>query len=461
MARFPPYVLVQALEACCAYWESYRTKPLTEDVACAIVDHVRAFEDPVLNHLIGLEDGLFQFGHYMHRTQIESQGQAYWLPVGRAVRVCGDPSLRAIASAFQNRYGLSVREWLKLAFQFHAIAIKPPFGLSYRALPELEKLGHREQAIKRFLEILACSPAEIGSHYRAIRGESESNARSPCTWAQSKPLLAKCPFVKLGAGIMAPFPAFVSGLFQERLFSLIGRLRSSDCSQEFGESYERYVGEVIREVAHRQTVWDESVLRRTQQSSTCDYVVDADDCLLCIECKASVLDPEFTTKNAVLRSTAGTHIADGEAQILTTAATIRSGGYESIGISRDKPLLGMVALMGEFPLSNHPAVREASAEKLQKRGILKHRELLAEHVAILDGLSIEKFALFWRTNANAVKECFAQRRCGAPFSLGSWGVEITHKLGRVSEADIAFWRLSGQALVSEVTGGVKMSAKSR
>lgn len=458
MRQHPPHFLVHALEANCAYFEHWRFQPLTDDDFAACINEWHHFIDPVL--MGTLKDGthLFEFVQYMHRTQMEVQGTGSHFRFGRALRIFGDESqIPRAARAFVKQYGIGPRDWLKLLIILHARTggsrphkLSPP-GIRRQELQSVRELGIPVEQLDRFLAEISRNWRDIGVAYQAVRQAGRTDRQfGPLTWSQRRPTLARFPVVETGIGYLVPAPPLLLRSAGDGLLERFDALESQDARADLGDQFERYVEGMIRlHLPDRRLLTAEHLVLDGQKS--CDFALDLPNEVLLVECKSVMLDRELVTERSVINSAAIQRLLDGYVQIIRTADRIRSGGYPADLISRDKPIVGLVATLGNVPGADNGAVRDAVRMRLDKEGIPQaSRAALLHPPQPFDAEALEYLILLIHGCAQSPAAVFAEKLSANPWQVGDWPIYLNRRMIDMKPFDLTYWREPFERLLAEM-----------
>lgn len=457
-SQHPPHFLIHALEANCAYFQPWRFHPLTENDFADTINLWHAFLDPVL--MGSLKDGthMFEFVQFMHRTQMELQGDGSHCRIGRAVRMFGNENeVPRASTAFNDRYGVTPRDWIKLLMVFHArtgdarVERLPPPGIRRQELEFVTELGIPLSSLDRFLAEVSRSWAELGAEYRRIRESGKTDRRfGPLTWSQRRPVLAKYPIMHMATGFLVPAPPLLLRLIGDGLFERFDAMQSEDARAELSRQFERYVADMIRSHLPEALLVGSNVLERPGEPS-CDFALILADAVLLIECKAVMLDRDLVSEKAVINSAAIQRLLDGYVQLACTAGRIRAGGYSCDGLPADKLLLGIVVTLGNVPGADNGTVQDATKARFEKErippsalGAMHHRP------QPFDAEALEYLVLLLQRGVVCATELFAEKLAANPWHVGDWPTYLKQRLQEYKPFDLSFWAEPFKALLSEM-----------
>lgn len=457
-SQHPPHFLVHALEANCAYFQPWTFRPLTDNDFANTINLWHDFNDPVLMWTLKSGTHLFEFVQYMHRTQMELQGEGSHCRFGRAMRMFGDPSeIPRAAAAFAARYGLSTREWIKLLLVVHArtgearMKRLPPPGIRRQELQFVVDLGIPLKSLDGFLREAARPWAEIGASYRRIRDAGKADRRfGPLTWSQRRPILAKYPIMHMARGYLVPAPPLLLRNIGDGLFDRFDAIDNEDVRTDLTRQFERYVEDMIRAHLPKIRLIGASGLER-RDGQSCDFALDLHDVVLLIECKAVMLDRDLVSERAVINSAAIQRLLDGYLQIVRTAERIRNGDYSAELLARDKPIVGLVVTLGNVPGADNDAVQDATKKRFQKESVSQEAiSCLSHRPQPFDAEAFEYLVLLLQRGLIKTTDLFAGKLAANPWHVGDWQTYLNARIQEYKPFNLAFWREPFMTLLSEM-----------
>ena len=150
--------------------------------------------------------------------------------------------------------------------------------------------------------------------------------------------------------MLAPHPSLVLRNSGHDLYRLLRILPHFD--SEFGNSFERYVGTVVRSIKGTLRCLDKRVLENLSPGKSCDFLLELPDSVLLLEAKAATFTANLLTENAIRGDNSTAKVAKAIEQLYTTAHEIREGTLQTLGIATTKPIVGIVVTYGDLPLAN-------------------------------------------------------------------------------------------------------------
>ena len=151
---------------------------------------------------------------------------------------------------------------------------------------------------------------------------------------------------------MVVHPYLIFHHAQNGLYRLCQELDLELFGNEFGASFERYVGNLLSHLNNQITIILENQLLLAHRSKVCDFLVEFEDCILLCECKATQYSAKLYTENAIAGDNSTNKMADAFEQLYISARNIRDGVYSKSISNSNKPIVGIVATYGNLPFAN-------------------------------------------------------------------------------------------------------------
>lgn len=456
--QHPPHFLIHALEANCAYYQQWRRRSFNENEFATTINLWHDFVDPVLMEAANERTNAFKLVQYLYRTQLEVQGKSSYIRFGRALRMFANVTgIPQAAAAFEQQYGLTVRDWIKLVFMFYAGTGESlskqlsPLGIRRQRLESMPELGISIKSLDGFLAEAARPWEEIGAEYRRVRMAGKTDRSSgPLTWGQRRPILAKYPIMRMSMGYLVPVPPLVLRQLADGLLERFDAIECDEVRSDIGKQFERYVRDLIRFHLPDRTLIGADKLEVPGEQS-CDFALDLPDAVVLIECKAVMLNRDQLSENAVINKGAIKRLLDGYVQIVRTAARIKSGVYPANLIPLDKPVIGLVVTLGNVPGADNGAVLDATRARYEKERVpeeaiqsLKHRP------QPFDAEAFEYLVLLLRSGKDQATDIFAEKLAANPWHVGEWSTFLNKRIQGIKPVDITFWKQPVDALIEEL-----------
>ena len=449
----PPHCMIRAIEAACAYGCPSTSLLLPPHSFTAILGALLSADDPVMEHLID-QPSLMGFKAYIHRTQIPLQRRLWSVPIGRAEMLFADShALPRVGAAFFQRFGLTPRHWVQIAFMAYAAtgnkAGKHAFDDLY-----VEKLAESDipvSAAKRFLSEVSLTPAQIGEQYRLLRyGNATTLPSAPWTWCQSPPILHQWPIMRFGRRWFVPAPSLLIPLFGELLFKRLAEVAVGGLREELSDRFTTYVASVFGHQIPGCRVLRERALRGDDGGKVCDLAVDLPNAILLIETKSVFFDRRTFTENNLVSGPAK-DLIDGAIQVAETARRIVANRCPAAALDPKKPIVGMIATLGSLPQSNSDAWFDSGMTAFAKRrlgGPTLTPELLCRPF-VLGPDALETLAIHLHADPANLPSLTEEKQRGDN-ALSDWPLFLNDKV-QSREHNLSYWQEAFDRLIKEFT----------
>jgi hypothetical protein len=426
----PPHWALHSIEASCAYARGHNSDPVTIDrvrrVLKVYADHV----DPYLAKLS--EDGDADlFGLAMYREQMEIQYQ--WSEAElRRNEPLFDPetSIAKLAEEFHGCYGISTHSWIRCCMAC-AILVVHSDG-SYVRREDLHRFGRpaTPAEIDRFLELSSIDAKTLGESFRSKRIDTK-----PHLHGLVRSAFLKTPLLKInGDHYLAPLPPLIPRHSGHGLYHRMRPMASFQ--REFGPAFNRCVHDVAERWPGRLRVVPEKEVEKRATERSCDLIIELPDCVLAVECKATVVSADYTTLRALQGDNSTTKILEANVQLYSTAHDIRCGRYDDMGVSNVKPIVGIVVTWDTIPFANSDWYRTSILRT-------EDQPSLVPPIFPSDGMT-RKPIVMSLTTFEALVKCLDSTPvtmlglCGewesVPFlTAGDWDCFLANKLNRQSD----------------------------
>jgi hypothetical protein len=352
----PPFRAVHSVEASCAFARGHSRDPVTLNRIFRAMNIYHEHNDPMQHDVLASS-----FPHFMllmHREQMELQYTHSHDDLGRIVAIYGQTgSLRRSSRAFRERFMLTPRQWIRLCFLTATAAERDPCGffvpesiidyIRQNNLPE----DIPDEAVRSFLALSSRTPRQIGARFREERAKLPRYLHSSIRSA-----LLETPLIAIGAdapwreGMVLMVRDLMFRHGGEALYRLMKGLDNFD--QEIGDAVEGYVGRVLASFEGLVSLHGEEPLKTLVGGKCCDFLLELPGEILLVEVKAVSFIKTVLTENSVATDTSTRRIAEGIRQLYATAHELHTGRFETLGIDKTKPVMGIVVTLGDIPLVN-------------------------------------------------------------------------------------------------------------
>ncbi len=349
---FPVHHLIHSIEANCAYSRSYINDPLTENRIRLFVNHYNSYYDPFIQYELTEKKSLHFALLAMSKQQFALQRHPSIIDLSRSLLLfVENNALPNISPLFLDTYKFSLHDWVYMCFAIHAFTYdrQPPLSNAGNYLnSEIKSLPKR--AVEPFLQLSSITPEEVGKNFKRIR---EKHPTYLHIFLQS--VFFTYPLLSFSNGnYLCIHPYLMIYHASEGLYRVCHSLNSELFYHEFSKSFERYVGRVLQEQSGILNIWNESEILKISPGKVCDYVINLQDCVLLVECKASRYSSTLFTEKAVAQDNYTHKVADAFEQLYFTACRIKNGEIDTILGGHEKPIVGICVTYGDFEFANSP-----------------------------------------------------------------------------------------------------------
>lgn len=434
-ARYPPHTLVNAIEANCAYFRGHRDLQLSQNRFDQIINHYKDYYDPYLKYVIRVEKSADLFALALSREQFDLQRRPNLDDFARTLLLYEvDDPIPGSSSLFKNQRGISVNDWIYMCFavQSHVMNRPSPLVKTEDYTDSIVSSIPRE-SVPAFLEHVSAPPASIGEHFRSERSKYPAHFHI---------------FIK-SAFFTNPLIAFEDGQYlvihpnlifyhaDQGLYDSCFKLNQDVFAEEFGKSFENYIRLILGEFFTEDRIHSESELQPNSAGRTCDFLVDDEDCVILIECKATRHSSDLLTENAILHDNSTGKIADAFEQLHSTAARVANGDFRGLIGERERPIVGLVAMYGELYFANSDTYFEKFISEILEQSVLEDwPNPLAHSPQIMRVGTLESFLVFVRERKVSPLKLIEEKLRLSYIQTGDW----QSYLGSISQ-EIQNWSI--------------------
>lgn len=451
MRQNPPHCMIHAIESACAYFNPFDYRRMDSAMFDGLMSSLMGIDEPTMTALVE-QHGLMSLMAYMHRSQLDLQRELWTVPVGRAEVLFADPAaLPKISKAFAQRFGLTPRQWVQMAFLAY-----PATGLKSDRLgfdePYIAKLADSDvpvAAAHGFLNEVSRTPKQIGEAYRALRQLNAAEpAVAPWKWYQRPAFLTQHPIIRFPTGWGVPAPSLLIPLFNELLYARLAEVATGELREELSDRFTAYIQRVFEHQVPGCRIAIERSLRG--QGKVADLAIELPNAVLVIEAKSIVFERKALTEQA-LTSGPPTEIVDGAIQVAETAKRIVAGECPSSGLPRDKPIVGAIATLGSLPHGNADALFDSGADEFAKRGLSGPTltpALLCRPI-VLGNEALESLAVYLKARPDGLPALVEEKAKTNIHSAGDWPLFLNRKIQGGRPHDLSLWRTAFHRLLAE------------
>jgi hypothetical protein len=451
MRQNPPHCMIHAIESACAYFTPLDHRPMDSAMFDGLMSSLMGIDEPTMTALAA-RDGLMSLMAYMHRSQLDLQRELWTVPLGRAEMLFADPAaLPKISDAFQQRFGLSPRQWVQMAFLAYAATglSSSQLGFDEAYIGRLAESDVPVAAAHSFLNEVSRTPKQIGEAYRALRQLNAAEpAVAPWKWYQRPAFLTQHPIIRFPTGWGVPAPSLLFPLFNELLHARLAEVATGELREELSDRFTAYIQRVFEHQLPGCSIVTERSLRG--QGKVADLAIDLPNAVLVIEAKSIVFERKALTEQA-LTSGPPTEIVDGAIQVAETAQRIVAGECASSGLPRDKPIVGAIATLGSLPHGNADALFDSGADEFAKRGLSGPAltPALLGRPIVLGNEALELLAVYLRSSPNGLPGLVAEKSKANIHAVGDWPLFLSRKVQGGKNHDLGLWRSAFHRMLTE------------
>ncbi len=442
---FPPFKILHSIEANCAYARGQNKDPVDKSRLGAVMNVWHDNPNPLSEETI--KANVQHFVLLMTREQIELQYHHSPNKTARIQRlfVTGNP-MPTVSSEFEDRYGLSIEKWIQLCWLTWAACNKAESGCFLKSeLHNYKEIDITDSEIESYFSLVGRTPNQIGNRFR-----EEVLKKQPELRFLIRSIFLDTPVMDFGQDrMLVPHPQLVLRNSGQGLYKLIKPLSGFD--KEFGDTVQSYAGDILKCLDGRLLLLHDKQLEDLSgQGKSCDFLVELSDCVVLVECKATTFVATGLLDHVILDDGSTGKVAEGMVQLYSTAHDLEQGTFDSVGVSRRKPVLGIVATFGEIPLANNDWYFESFILRRAEKG-------LKRSIYPSDSMVRRPLVLSLQTLENLVKLLNSTK--ASPFALydekdqlpytqvGDWDSYLSNKLQKLGN------RIEQLAFVEKELGG--------
>lgn len=434
-SHYPPHMVVNSIEANCAYFRKHRREPITDTRLNEILNHYKDYHDPYVKYVLRERKSLDLFALATGREQFELQREPKLHDFGRTLLLYerGNP-LPKSSAAFADRTGFAFHEWIYMCLAVHAhIRTRHPPVVHPDNYINSEIATIPRDAVLLFFEAVSATPEEVGLHFRESRAKYPPYLHIFIRSAFfNKPLLA-IP----GGAYVVVHPHLVFHAADEGLYAACSRNAPDEFYVEFGPSFESYIGLLLRDMFSPSSVFAENQLQAIAGGRTCDYLVLDGSSTLLVECKATRYSADLLTEGAILNDNSTGKVADGIEQLLVTASRIRNGDYASLGAGAERPIVGIVVTYGELHFANSEYYYDTFiSRRLHEPARAGYPGPLASKPQVVNAETLERLLVVARERAMGVKDLIDEKLAIPYGRAGDWSQHL-YSAGK----DVTNWEI--------------------
>ena len=449
---FPPFKILHSIEANCVYARGQNKDPVDKRRLGAVMNVWHDNPNPLF--VDAIKANVQHFIRLMHRQQLELQYRPSRDETARIQKlfVIGNP-MPTVSSEFANRYRLSIEKWTQLCWLTYVLCKQDESGCFRKTdIQSYKEIEITDGEIDSYFSFASRTPEQIGNHYREQVLEMPPELRFLIRSA-----FLDTPLMDFGSNrVLAPHPELVLRNSGHGLYKLIKPLSRFD--KEFGATVQTYAYDVLNCLVDRHLLLDDRQLAGVPgQRKSCDFLVELSDGVILVESKATTFTATGLLDHVILNDGSTAKVAEGMVQLYSTAHDLEQGAFDSFSVSRDKPVLGIIATFGDIPLANSDwyfetfilprAKKELRApiypsNKMVRRPLILSLQTLESFVVLLNSTKVSPLALY-------------DEKDQLPYTqVGDWDPFLATKLRELGDGlkPLAFIKKEFDGLFEKMTG---------
>jgi hypothetical protein len=414
----PPHRIIHSIEANCAYWKKGYREPVTWNAVAGIMNIYHDFVD--IYQLNTIPESLERFFLLMYREQIPLQKRASWAHFLRSwVLFVQDDSMAESRREFHSHYGITMDQWVKVCFLCWAISFQEAGGSFLVQMIENPKINISQEMLGNFLKYSARSPEEIGHYFLDMRKNEPHEFHSLI-----KTCFFETPIVRFSDNsIVVPHTHLLFLHAGEGLYRLAQPLEVF--ATEFSDTFERYVRKVLDSLKEVTRIIDSRVMEKTATGKSCDFLVETENTIILVECKACSFTANRLTNTAIENNNSTAKVVKGLVQLYTSAKDLEKGKFEKFHINRSKTVIGIIVTFGEIYSANSEWYFEnfflKRADKKLNEEIYPSKQM-ARRPIVIDISGFERLVATLNSDKRTLQELYDKRQADGYHATGDWEI---------------------------------------
>jgi len=336
--------------------------------------------------------------------------------------------MKRIARKFEEKYSMTMDDWFKLCFLCYVTAINDTSGrINIKAIESCNFVTVDKKSIESYLELTCTTPRKVKDIFFEYMKE-------PLEYHfLNKYMFMEHPILDFGNfKLIAPNPNFVMLNAGEGLYRLSSEIAGFDTN--FGKSFQSYIEELLVCIENKVNLIKSEELERLASGKSCDFLLEFEDHLLLVECKATSLTVSKLTENAILNNNSTVKIAEGIVQIYATAHDISRGIFNASKIENKKPILGIVVTFGEIPLVNTDWYNTFIWERKDKelKSPIYPNEKVKGKPIVVSVSTLEEIVTYLNSSGVSFADLYEEKASLPPYR-GDWNAFMPSKISEIKE----------------------------
>lgn len=325
------------------------------------INKLKDLENNISVHYADMfKDNILLELHRLSHRQFPWQVHPNLILITRYYKIFSHPQIDLI---IQKHVGLTTKELYTIGLALTGVYIEY-FALNYP--PDLQIIGIDKKKLDSFLEHFSVDMHLMKNLINDSQSYDQDYAYT-LNPIRIKPLIRTIYNGK--DSIIAPVPTYLLKRFTEGVYYEI--LKDADFAHPFGESFQSYIGEVIKE-ANSNSRYEyfkeiEYLVGKAQKNST-DWIVTDENANIFIECKTKRLRAQAKVSligNSILEEDLSL-MADFVVQVYATLADYRKGLYDGIE-NNEKISFPLVVTLEEWYAFGDKIISQMLDDKIKEK----------------------------------------------------------------------------------------------
>jgi hypothetical protein len=196
-------------------------------------------------------------------------------------------------------------------------------------------------------------------------------------------------------------------------------------AEEFSDSFEKYIRRVLDSLKGVISIIDSKVMESTATGKSCDFLVETDNTVILVECKACSFTANRLTNAVIENSNSTGKVAKGLVQLYTSAKNLENGRLEKFGIDCNKTTIGIVVTFGEIPSANSEWYFEEfflkRADKKLNEVIYPSKQMTRRPI-VLDVSGFERLVATLNSDKRTLQDLYDEKQAEGYHATGEWSI---------------------------------------
>lgn len=323
MNRWPIHFILHAIEANCAYHRPYLNNEVDINAIMKVIRRYKEYDDPVVAYFLNQKGEAEPCLINMARQQFQYQSGLGRYDIARGAIIFNSSIFPKSEPKFIKQFGLTFKEWFTFAYAAYAGVLKnSPSTITrdFFTSSNVELFSDANKLIS-FFKTFSITPEDIKEGFRAIR-----DSIGPQFEMYYDSIFVSRPLLQLNDDeFLAVHKHLILTKAVEGIYDESKQLWPDHFGNEFGKSFEGYVGRLLQETKGKNTVFTEQQMRRLVEEKICDYIIIGSDYVLLLECKGTAYSSNLATETAMKKDNSTKKIKEAIKQINSTLAILESG----------------------------------------------------------------------------------------------------------------------------------------